>query len=102
MNKEQKIILIKAWLQMFGDRDNETFYIEVIVPAKPYMRIWNISIQYNYDWEEGYEITPYNWCRFRFDDDTNNKLGRNASISDRSEEELDEIIEALNKIKVCW
>jgi hypothetical protein len=96
MTREEKIISIKAWLQMFGDRDNECFYIEVIVNEGIRQRIWTISMQYNYDLEEGFPIEPYNWCRYRFEEN------KNKSISDRSDIELDEIIKGLNEIKVCW
>ena len=86
MKKEQKINYIKYWLQKFGERDNETFNIEVEVNGV----IFHISMQYNFD-ECGDEILPYDWCRNGFKHLITN------SISDRTESELDEII---NKLKI--
>jgi hypothetical protein len=92
ISKHKKINGIKAWLQMFGERDNECFSIEVKTPTET----WDISMQYNYDLEDGYPIEPMDWCRRSF-----KHVGDNA-IRDRSDKELDEIIECLNEIKVCW
>ena len=77
---------------MFGERDNETFFIEVTTSENT----WDISMQFNYDLENGIDITPYDWCRRSF-----KHVGDN-SIADRSDKELDEIIKSLNEIKVCW
>lgn len=84
MTKSQKVNYIKCWLQKFGNRDNETFNIEVIIGDTT----WNISLQYNFD-DDGYQIEPYDWCRNSF------KHLRNNQISDRSDVELDEIIKEL-------
>lgn len=84
MNKRQKINWIKAWLQRFGDRDNETFNIEIMVDNI----IWKISLQYNFDFE-GEQLEPYDWCRRNF------KHVHNNTLYDRTEEELTRIIEQL-------
>jgi hypothetical protein len=81
MNKEQKINYVKYWLQKFGNRDNETFNIEVLVGET----IWEISLQYDFD-EDGDKIEPYDWCRNGF------KHLQNCQISDRTDNELDNII----------
>lgn len=81
---EQKVNYIKYWLQKFGNRDNETFNIEVVIDET----IWDISLQYNFD-EDGDQIEPYDWCRRSFKQLVNNQ------ISDRTDEELDRIIEIL-------
>lgn len=87
MNKEQKVNWIKCWLQKFGNRDNETFNIDVIVNAT----VYNISLQYNYDFD-GDRCEPYNWCRNGF------KHLNNNQITDRTDDELDLIIDQL-KVK---
>lgn len=89
MNKEQKVLWIKCWLQKFGERDNETFNTEVTLGDTH----WDISIQYNYDFD-GYEISPNDWCINGFKHTSYNH------ISDRSEEELDQIIKELSKRKL--
>ena len=81
MNKEQKVNYVKCWLQKFGNRDNETFNTDVLVGDIN----WSISLQYNFD-DDG---EPYDWCRSSF------KHIRNNQISDRSDEELDDIINQL-------
>jgi hypothetical protein len=86
MDKLQKNNYVKCWLQKFGERDNETFNTEVVINDN---LTWRISLQYNFD-DEGEELKPYNWCTCGF------KNLRYNSISDRTEEELDEII---NKLK---
>lgn len=85
MNKEQKVNWIKCWLQKFGNRDNETFNIEVTINDER----WQIWLQYSYDFE-GDQIDPMDRCLKGF------KHLRNNSISDRTEEELNEIIKYLN------
>lgn len=89
MNKEQKVNWIKCWLQKFGNRDNETFNIEVVVGEI----VWEISLQYDYDFD-GDILEPYDWCRSGF------KHLRNNKISDRTDEELDKIISQLKIKKV--
>jgi hypothetical protein len=84
MNKEQKVNYVKCWLQKFGNRDNETFNTEVVVGKTT----WEISLQYNFD-DDGDQCEPYDWCRSDF------KHLRNNQISDRTDEELDEIINQL-------
>lgn len=84
MNKEQKVNWIKSWLQKFGNRDNETFNTEVIINNI----IWDIKLQYNYDFD-GDENSPYDWCTSSF------KHVHDNFISDRTDEELDEIINQL-------
>lgn len=84
MNKEQKVNYVKFWLQKFGNRDNEMFSTEVVVGETT----WEISLQYNFD-DEGEQCEPYDWCRSGF------RHLRNNQISDRTDEELDEIINQL-------
>ena len=86
MTKDNKVNYVKLWLQKFGDRNNETFHTEVEACGK----IWNISMQYGFS-NDGDEIIPFNWCTHSF------KHTFDSSITDRSEEELDEII---NKLKI--
>jgi hypothetical protein len=84
MNKEQKVNYVKCWLQKFGNRDNETFNTEVVVSETT----WRISLQYNFD-DEGDQCDPYDWCSRSF------KHVHDNQISDRTDEELDEIINQL-------
>lgn len=84
MNKEQKVNYVKYWLQKFGNRDNWTFNTEVVVGKTT----WAISLQYNFD-DEGYKNEPCDWCRSGF------KHLRNNQLSDRTDEELDAIINQL-------
>jgi len=91
MAKEEKVNYVKAWLQRFGERDNETFNIMVTVDGV----IWDISIQYDYNLE-GERMDPYSWCRSGF------KHVHENGIDDRSEDELDKIIERLNNIKTFY
>jgi len=84
LTKEELINVIKCWLQKFGNRDNETFNIEVILGDT----YWDISLQYNFD-EVGNQIEPNDWCRSSF------KHVRNNSLSDRTEDELLVIIDFL-------
>ena len=84
MNKEQKVNCIKCWLQKFGNRDNETFNTEVILGETT----WEISLQYDFDLD-GDRFEPYSLCRRGFKHINYNR------ISDRNEEELDEIINIL-------
>ena len=87
MNKEQKVNYVKCWLQKFGNRDNETFNIQ--------LEKWRISMQYDYDLE-GYRIIPMNWCCSSF------KHVHNNSLEDRTEDELTEIIKILFSIKKIY
>lgn len=89
MSKREKINWIKCWLQKFGKRDNETFNIEVTVGEIT----WEISLQYDYDFE-GDKLDPRDWCCHGF------KHLRNNGLSDRTEEELETIIEQLKKKKL--
>jgi hypothetical protein len=84
MKKQELIHAIKAWLQRFGNRDNETFNYEI--------SNWNLSVQYDYDLE-GDRIEPYNWCTSGF------KHVRNNSLEDRTEDELSKILDELLAIK---
>jgi hypothetical protein len=84
MNKKQKVNYIKCWLQKFGNRDNETFNTEVVVDETT----WRISLQYDFD-DEGNQCDPYDWCICSFKHLNDNR------ISDRTNEELDEIINQL-------
>ena len=84
---EEKECYIKAWLQRFGERDNETFSIQ--------LNKWHLMMQY--DWSlEGYRIEPRDWCSSEF------KHVFNNGLEDRSIEELDEIIKELDAIKTYW
>lgn len=87
MDKQELIYAIKAWLQMFGDRDNETFNYEL--PK------WTLSLQYDYDMN-GYRVEPYNWCRSSF------KHAHYNSLEDRTELELIEILDELKSIKANY
>ncbi len=86
-NKEELINSIKAWLQMFGDRDNECFNVQL--PK------WRISMQYDYSLD-GFRIEPNHWCCWGFKHVHDNKL------QDRTYLELLEIINELNNIKSYW
>ena len=88
MTKEQKVIWIKCWLQEFGERDNKTFNVQIALNDET----WDISMQYNYDFE-GFEMEPNHWCRNSF------KHLRNNKLEDRTEDELDGFIAKLKKIK---
>lgn len=88
MKKDDKVNYVKLWLQKFGDRDNNAFHVEVDACGKQ----WRISMQYSFS-EDGGEILPYDWCSHSFKHVFKNE------IADRSEEELDEIIEKLKQIK---
>ncbi len=88
MNKKQKVNYIKAWLQRFGERDNETFYIEVKMEEET----WLLALQYDYDFD-GDRISSFDWCWKSF------KHVGDTYISDRNKKELDEIIRKLNIIK---
>lgn len=79
------------WLQKFGDRDNETFNVNIIRNGKI---IWELLLQYNYD--NGDRMDPYDWCY------GNSKSLRKNSISDRSNDELDDIILYLKSIKQIY
>lgn len=84
MKKLEIIYAIKAWLQRFGNRDNETFNYEI--------SNWNLSLQYDYDLE-GDRIEPYNWCTSSF------KHMHSNSLEDRTEDELSKILDELLAIK---
>jgi len=86
MTHQEKVNYIKLWLQKFGDRDNEVFYTSVTFDNK----CWNLSLQYDYD-EDGTSIVPYDWCRSSF------KHLRDNHIDNRTNEELDIIINILNE-----
>ncbi len=86
-NKDELINSIKAWLQMFGDRDNACFYIQ--------LSKWRISMQYNYSLN-GYKIEPNHWCRWGF------KHVYDNALQDRTCLELEDILNELNKIKSNW
>ena len=83
----KQINWIKAWLQMFGERDNETFSIEIEAEGVHY----DISMQYNFDLD-GDQIQPYDWC--------SSGKGDRSGIKDRTGEELDAIIKKLKEIKI--
>ncbi len=91
MNKDQKVNWIKCWLQKFGNRDNETFYFQVILDNSP----WELYIQYDYDFD-GDRIEPRDWCTSGFKHLSNN------SISDRNDNEIDSIIDQLKSTKIYY
>jgi hypothetical protein len=91
MDKEQKVNYIKCWLQKFGNRDNETFNTEVVVGEKS----WYISLQYNFD-NDCNQCEPYDWCRSSF------KHVNNNTISDRTDEELGDIVNQLKSKQVNY
>ncbi len=84
MGKQELVYSIKAWLQRFGNRDNETFNYGVTN--------WELALQYDYDLE-GDRIEPNNWCSSSF------KHVRDNSLEDRTKEELQEIFNELIEIK---
>jgi len=84
MNKKQKVNWVKCWLQKFGNRDNETFNTEVVVGEIN----WRLSRQYDYDFD-GNRLEPYDECSRSF------KHVHDNQISDRTDEELDAIINQL-------
>ena len=86
-----KISIIKAWLQRFGDRDNESFSTQVKTKDKT----WDISMTYEFDLD-GNRIESNIYCRRSF-----KHLGNNL-IEDRTDEELDEIIKCLKIKKEVW
>lgn len=87
-NKKQKLNMIKLWLNMFGERDNETFSIRDLKIGKETYHIW---LQYQFD-ENGDEIAPY------LGYSNSDKLIPN-SLPYIREEVLDEIILKLKSIK---
>ena len=44
MSKDEKVIYIKAWLQKFGERNNETYYIQ--------LDKWELSLHINSYWKD--------------------------------------------------
>lgn len=90
-NKLEKSNWIKCWLQKFGRRDNETFSA-ILDNGTNY---YELSLQYSFDFDD-IECEPFDWCR----------VGRgkaaNSSIIERSEYELDEIIEMLKYCKTNY
>lgn len=84
MDKEKRVNWIKSWLRKYCNRDNETFNTEVVVGETT----WELSLQYNYDFD-GDKLEPYDWCRNGF------KHQRNNQISDRTDVELNQIINQL-------
>lgn len=88
MNKEQKVNWIKYWLQRFGNRDKSTFNVSVDLGEIT----WEISMQYNYSFS-GRELNPFDWCSYHFKHTFNN------GISDRTDEELDQIISKLKTMQ---
>lgn len=91
MDKEKKENWIKCWLQKFGNRDNETFNTEITINDKSL----NLILQYNYNFD-GDQLDPSSWCLSGFKNVRNNKL------SDKTEEELDAIINILNERQYFW
>ena len=89
--KEQKVNIIKLWLQKFGNRDNETFNQKVTVGDTT----WDIWLQYDFH-SDGSTIEPYNMCSKGF------KHLVKATLEDRTEEELNDIITELEKIKKIY
>ena len=85
MNKQEKVNYIKYWLQRHGKRNNEGFFEEVELEDKT----WDLSLQYHFS-DDGEELLPSNYCCKSFKHLFENK------IKDRTEQELDEIIEKLN------
>jgi hypothetical protein len=91
MNKEQKVNWIKCWLQKFGNRDNETFNKQITINGIT----WELSLQYDFDFD-GEKLEPYDWCSNNFKQIHNNR------IQDKSNEELNEIINKLNSIQTYY
>jgi hypothetical protein len=86
MGKQEKINWIKWWLQRYGERDEDTFSIDVDFKDR---RLY-IALQYNFS-NDGGEYQPM--CLFK----TNNKLNAEY-IQNRTDEELEAAIEKLKSI----
>jgi hypothetical protein len=84
---EKKINYIKWWLQRFGDRDDDTFFKEIVVGELN----WRLSLQYEYT-DIGSRIDAWNWCSKGF-----KHVGDN-SLEDRTKDELDAIILELKQV----
>lgn len=84
MNKEQKVNYIKFWLQRFANRNNEGFTTKVRIGDTE----WDLFMQFDYN-DGGERFEPMDWCTKNF------KHVHDNSIDDRTEEELDAIIEQL-------
>jgi hypothetical protein len=95
MDRQEKINWIKWWLQRYGERDEDTFSIDVewLLSAESAVfeiRRLYIALQYNFG-SDGGEYEPM--CFFK----TNNKMNAEY-IQNRTDEELEEAIEKLKSI----
>jgi hypothetical protein len=86
MDRQEKINWIKWWLQRYGERDEDTFSIDVDFKDG---RLY-IALQYNFG-SDGSEYEPM--CLFK----TNYKLNAEY-IGDRTDEELEIAIKKLKSI----
>ena len=85
-SKEKKINKIKHWLQRNGERDEDGFYFDGGLEAPPVY----LHLQYDYD-SDGERFEPR--CIYN----CSNKMVA-VTLEAVKEEELDEIIKALNKL----
>ncbi len=89
MNRTQKENYVKLWLQVYGGRDIDGFYTTIKVSDK---LEWRLHLGYYID-EDFDETTPFVWCHSYFKSQDNNLL------NDRTNEELDDIINSLETFK---
>jgi hypothetical protein len=94
MKKEELIVWIKAWLQRFGNRNNETFEIEIRTVSK----IYELSLQYNYDFD-GQESIPY---LFIYSIKPGNNLSYQIDIDEMTQLQLQEIQSILSINKMLY
>ncbi len=93
--KEQMMNYIKYWLQAFGERDNESFFIENL---KIDGKFWDLSLDYNYC-EDGVYYGESRDCCGDFNNDYIRKLVPSKGLSYRNIDELEKIILKLKSIK---
>jgi hypothetical protein len=95
MDRQEKINWIKWWLQRYGERDEDTFSIDVEWLLSTESAVFEnrrlyIALQYNFG-SDGGEYEPM--CLFK----TNNKLNAEY-IQNKTDEELEEAIEKLKSM----
>jgi hypothetical protein len=83
MNQTQLINAIHAWLQRFGNRNNDTFYYDI--------GEWHLSLQYHFDLD-GEQYEPYSWVN------RGSKLG-STTLETYDEKVLQDILTLLLKVK---
>jgi len=83
MSKSKLIVAIHAWLQRFGNRDNETFHYDI--------GDWHLSLQYHFDLD-GEHYAPFSFV-------TNGSKLVSTNIEEHDENILKEILDELLKIR---